>query len=272
MNNGAEDVGVRYDEVKERIAAAASRSGRNLESIYLVAVTKNATPAQVRVLHRKGHCDFGESRMQHFVRMASQIDDFRSRQRELQGDLDLPESIRWHFIGHLQRNKVRRVLGTARLVHSIDSLKLAEEVHAVHQGDAPAAEILVQVNVSGERGKFGVAPAAAAHLVDQVRTMLGVRVRGLMCMAPLSEDADAARPVFTRARELFDDIRKSTGERSFDLLSMGMSNDYEVAIECGANIVRVGTAIFGNSVAEVVDAASSKGGPSAEGERDAACC
>jgi pyridoxal phosphate enzyme (YggS family) len=272
MNNGAEDVGARYDEVKERIAAAASRSGRSPESIYLVAVTKNATPAQVRILHRKGHCDFGESRMQHFVRMASQIDDFRSRQRELHGNLDLPESIRWHFIGHLQRNKVRRVLGAARLVHSIDSLKLAEEVHAVHQGDAPAAEILVQVNVSSERGKFGVAPAAAGHLVDQVRTMLGVRVRGLMCMAPLSEDADAARPVFTRARELFDDIRKSTGDSTFDLLSMGMSNDYEAAIECGANVVRVGTAIFGNAAAEVVDEASMKGGPLTEDEIGEACC
>jgi pyridoxal phosphate enzyme (YggS family) len=247
MNNGSEDVGVRYDEVKERVAAAATRSGRDPSNVYIVAVTKNATPAQVRILHRKGHSDFGESRMQHFVRMASQIDEFRARQRELHGDLDLPESLRWHFIGHLQRNKVRRVLGAARLVHSVDSLKLAEEIHACHRDDGPVAEILVQVNVSGERGKYGVAPAAASHLVDQVRTMVGVRVRGLMCMAPLGEDADDARPIFTRAWELFDEIRHATGDSRFDLLSMGMSNDYEAAIECGANIVRIGTAIFGAS-------------------------
>lgn len=244
MTDTCAGVAERYELVKERIRVAAERGGRDPEKVFLIAVTKNATPAEVRVLHRMGHMDFGESRMQHFVRMASQLDEFRIRQQELHGGIDIPDAIRWHFIGHLQRNKVRRVISTARLVHSVDSLKLAEEIQSAHRDDAPPVEILIQVNVAGEKGKQGVAPAAASHLVDQVRTMLGVRIRGLMCMAPHSEDPDAARPVFVRARELFDEIRRSSGE-GFNLLSMGMSNDFEVAVECGANVVRVGTAIFG---------------------------
>ncbi|MDP7030091.1 MAG: YggS family pyridoxal phosphate-dependent enzyme [Phycisphaerales bacterium] len=247
MNDGCDGVGARYDSVKERIVSAAKRAGRDPARVYLIAVTKHATPAQVRILHRKGHADFGENRMQHFVRMASQIDEFRTRQRELHGDLDLPEAVRWHFIGHLQRNKVKRVVGAARLIHSVDSLKLAEEIQACHRDESPPIEVLVQVNVSGEKGKSGVAPAAAPHLVDQIRTMLGVNVRGLMCMAPFDEDPESSRPVFSRAKELFDDTRSRVGDEGFDLLSMGMSNDFEVAIECGANIVRVGTAIFGTA-------------------------
>jgi hypothetical protein len=244
MTDTCAGVAERYELVRERIRAAAERGGRDPEKVFLIAVTKNATPAEVRVLHRMGQVDFGESRMQHFVRMASQLDEFRSRQEELHGGLDMPTAVRWHFIGHLQRNKVRRVVSAARLIHSVDSLKLAEEIQAVHRDETPPIEILIQVNVSGEKGKQGVAPAAATHLVDQVRTMLGVRVRGLMCMAPYSEDPEAVRPVFVRARELFDDIRRS-GSEGFNLLSMGMSNDFEIAVECGANVIRVGTAIFG---------------------------
>jgi pyridoxal phosphate enzyme (YggS family) len=260
MTDTCATVAERYELVKERIRQAAVRGGRDPDKVYLVAVTKNATPSEVRVLHRLGQIDFGESRMQHFVRMASQLDEFRDRQHELHGGLDIPDSIRWHFIGHLQRNKVRRVLQTARLVHSVDSLKLTEEIQGVHRDDDPPTEILIQVNIAGDRGKQGVAPAAASHLVDQVRTMLGVRIRGLMCMAPLSEDPEMVRPVFVRARELFDDIRHTSEGDGFDLLSMGMSNDYEVAVECGANVVRVGTALFGSrSESDAAEAASSVG-------------
>ncbi|MCP4759676.1 MAG: YggS family pyridoxal phosphate-dependent enzyme [Planctomycetes bacterium] len=245
-NSGPDDVAGRYEEVRDRIRVAAERGGHDPKRVFLVAVTKNATPSQVRILHRMGQVDFGESRMQHFVRMASQIDEFRSRQQELHAGGDLPESIRWHFIGHLQRNKVRRVLSTARLVHSIDSLKLAEEIQAAHRDDEPSTEILIQVNISGERSKQGIAPAATPHLVDQVQTMLGVRVRGLMCMAPKTEDLDEVRQVFRRGRELFSEVRQVVAGDSFNLLSMGMSNDYEIAVECGANVVRVGRAIFGD--------------------------
>jgi pyridoxal phosphate enzyme (YggS family) len=158
------------------------------------------------------------------------------------------------MIGHLQRNKARKIVGQARLIHSVDSLRIAEEIQQCSVRLDEPVEVLVQVNVSGERQKYGVAPAAAAHLLEQIDTMIGIRARGLMCMAPMAEDPQTLRPVFERARELFEEIRRSgaAGER-FDLLSMGMSSDFEVAIECGANLVRVGSAIFGNVPPQVED-------------------
>jgi PLP dependent protein len=155
------------------------------------------------------------------------------------------------MIGHLQRNKVRKIVGLARLIHSVDSLRLAEEIQlAATKVDEPI-EVLVEVNTSGEKSKFGIAPAAARHLIDQIDTMMNIRVRGLMCMAPLVEDPEQARPTFERCRDLFEEIAKvaAVGER-FNILSMGMSNDFEVAIECGANMVRIGSAIFGGRLGD----------------------
>lgn len=226
---------------------AASRGGVPMDSLHLVAVTKNASIAQVRELLEMGHADFGESRMQHFLQFAAQVDDFIERHHELGPSESLvPEAIRWHFIGHLQRNKVRKILAATRLIHSVDSLRLAEEIQACPLEREEASEVLIQVNVSGERGKNGIAPAAAMHLIEQMDTMADIKVRGLMCMAPYSEDPEDSRPVFERARELYEELKTSkTTSDCFRILSMGMSNDYEVAIECGANVVRVGTAIFG---------------------------
>jgi pyridoxal phosphate enzyme (YggS family) len=212
-----------------------------------VAVTKNASIAQVRELLEMGHADFGESRMQHFLQFAAQVDDFLERHHELgPSESQVPEAIRWHFIGHLQRNKVRKILAATRLIHSVDSLRLAEEIQACPLPREEATEVLIQVNVSGERGKNGIAPAAAMHLIEQMDTMADIKVRGLMCMAPYSENPEESRSVFERARELYEELKttKATGD-CFRILSMGMSNDYEVAIECGANVVRVGSAIFG---------------------------
>jgi pyridoxal phosphate enzyme (YggS family) len=238
----------RFEAVRARIDAAAARGGRRGGDVVLVAVTKNASIEHIRELIGLGHMDLGESRAQVLVQHAAQVDEFLQRHRELpsQRSRDMPSQVRWHMIGHLQRNKVRRVLPLVRLVHSVDSLRLAEEIQtAATRLDEPM-EVLVQVNVSGDRSKHGIAPAAARHLIEQIDTMLNIRVRGLMCMAPLGAQPDAARPVFQRARELFEDVRTTgiVGER-FDILSMGMSEDYEIAVECGANIVRVGTAIFG---------------------------
>lgn len=238
----------RYELVKERIAAAAKRGGRSPQSVVLVAVTKYASIDQVRQLLELGHVDLGENQMQNLVQRAAQIDEFLQRCRQLGGAkaANLPQQVRWHMIGHLQRNKVRKVLGLARLIHSVDSLRLAEEIQAAATKVDEPVEVLIEVNVSGEKSKFGIAPAATRHLIDQMDTMLSIRVRGLMCMAPLVDDPEKVRPVFQRGRELFEEIRKSgvAGDR-FDILSMGMSNDFEVAIECGSNMVRVGTAIFG---------------------------
>ncbi|MDG2292252.1 MAG: YggS family pyridoxal phosphate-dependent enzyme [Phycisphaerales bacterium] len=244
----------RYEEVRSRIGEAAARSGGDPDRVVLVAVTKYASIAQVRELIEAGHVDYGESRMQHFIQFAAQVEDFLERHRELGGG-EVPEAVRWHFIGHLQRNKVRKIIPLTRLIHSVDSLRLAEEIqNSPGQFTAPT-EILVQVNTSGEKGKYGIAPAATAHVIDQIDTMLNVRVRGLMCMAPRVEDPVTLRPVFERTRELFEDIRKTGVVGShFDILSMGMSSDYEVAVECGANVVRVGSAIFGERAEDETEA------------------
>jgi pyridoxal phosphate enzyme (YggS family) len=245
----------RYRLVKERIAEAARRSGRTPTSVVLVAVTKYAAIDQVRELIELGHEDFGENQVQALLQRAAQIDEFLQRHRQLGArvghagarTVTLPQAVRWHMIGHMQRNKVRKALPIVRLIHSVDSLRLAEEIQASAGKLEEAVEVLVQVNAFGEKSKFGIAPAAAKHLTDQIDTMLALRVRGLMTMAPLNESPESLRPVFERTRELFDEIRRSgAGGERFDILSMGMSNDFEVAIECGANMVRVGTAIFGN--------------------------
>lgn len=234
----------RYEDVQRRIDAAAVRSGRSGKDIVLVAVTKFAAMDEVRDLIRLGHRDFGENRVQSLIQRAAQVDEFLQR-KTLAGETSLPDEVRWHMIGHLQRNKVRRVLDIVRLIHSTDSLRLAEEIHAIADKRDQAVELLIQVNTSGEVGKFGIAPAATRHLLEQMDTMLSLRPRGLMCMAPLVDDPEKARPAFQRCRELFEDIRKSgVVDERFNILSMGMSNDFEVAIECGANIVRVGSAIF----------------------------
>lgn len=241
--------------MKERIAAAAAQAGRDPREIALVAVTKHASMDQVRELIGLGHVDLGENRVQQLVQRAAQVDELLSRRRQLPesaGAGDHPSQVRWHMVGRLQRNKVRKAVELSRLVHGVDSLRLAEEIQSVAVRREHPVEILVQVNVAGETAKGGVAPAAARHLVDQIDTMVNVKPRGLMCMAPLGEDGepdlDVARRTFDRCRELFDDIRAagSGGER-FDLLSMGMSGDYEIAIASGANVVRVGSSIFGDS-------------------------
>jgi len=251
----------RYASVRERVAEAARRSGRTPESIMIIAVTKYAAMDQVRELVELGHTDLGENHVQSLVQRAAQIDEFLQRRRQLSSNrgANLPKQIRWHMIGHLQRNKVRKVLGVARLVHSVDSLRLAEEIQAAAGRLEQPVEVLVQVNAFGEKSKFGIAPAAARHLIDQIDTMLHLRVRGLMCMAPETEDQQSLRPVFERTRELFEELRRvgSAGDR-FDILSMGMTNDFEVAIESGANMVRIGSAIFGDErAAEALDDDSS---------------
>ncbi len=244
----------RYTEVKQRVAEAAQRSGRSPSSVYLIAVTKFAEPEDIRELIELGHRDFGENKVQQLSQRASVINEWFDRMRlhprvaGEHGSFDPSTPVRWHMIGHLQRNKVRKIADLVRLVHSVDSLRLAEEIQQIANKLDREIDVLLQVNVSGEESKFGVPIAAAAAIAEQIDTMINVRVRGLMTMAPLSKDPDAVRPHFVRCRELFDDMAtQGVGEGHFDLLSMGMSGDYEVAIEEGANLVRVGSAIFGET-------------------------
>lgn len=239
----------RYAAVQQRIHDAATRSGRRPEEVILVAVTKFASIDEIRELITLGHQDFGENRVQNLIQRAAQIEEFLERHREMGGAnaTNLPETVRWHMIGHLQRNKVRKVLEVSRLIHSVDSLRLAEEIQNAATKREQPVEVLVQVNTSGEKSKFGIAPPATRHLIEQIETTMNLRTRGLMCMAPLTNDPEAARPTFERCRELFDDIKLAgVASEHFNILSMGMTNDFEVAIECGANIVRIGSAIFGS--------------------------
>lgn len=239
----------RYEAVCARIRAAAARGGHGEREVVLVAVTRSASIDQIRQLLALGHVDLGEIHVHALSHHAAQVEEFLQRHRELPSARrgDLPDRVRWHMTGPLARNKVRKVLPVARLIHTVDSLRLAEEIQtaAAARLEEPV-EVLIQVNVSGGRQKPGIAPAAARHLIEQVDTMFNIRVRGLMCETASFDDAQRARPVFERCRELFDDIRRAgTCSDRFDVLSMGRTEDFEVAVECGANIVRVGAAIFG---------------------------
>lgn len=263
----------RYHEVCERIASAARRAGRRAEDVILVAVTKNADPEQIRALLELGHRDFGENRVQQLVQRAAMVEEYLQRLRvhpkgtqdlaardaAVRGVLEaapaLPDAVRWHMIGHLQRNKARKVADLCRLIHSVDSLRLAEEIQQIALRTEKPIEVLVQVNCSLEPQKYGCPIAAARPLAEQIDTMINVRVRGLMTMAALTDDTDQSRAAFARCRELFHEIRSSgVGEGRFNILSMGMSNDFEPAIEEGANVVRVGSAIFGEGHPEADDA------------------
>lgn len=253
----------RYAEVCERVANAARRAGRPPDQVILVAVTKYADPEQTRALIDLGHRDFGENRVQQLVQRAAMVDEYLARLRVLPTSRvavrQAAESLfgaaphaggsrplRWHMIGHLQRNKARKIIDIVRLVHSVDSLRLAEELQQAALRRDRVVEVLIQVNCSGEESKFGCPMPAAIPLAEQVESMAHLRLRGLMTMAPYSEHPEDSRSTFSRCRELFEELREAGyGEGKVNLLSMGMSGDYEVAISEGANIVRVGSAIFG---------------------------
>ncbi len=252
----------RYAQVKSRMAGAAARAGRAPASVLLVAVTKHAEPEQIRELIHLGHQDFGENRVQHLAQRAAMVEEHLNRRRILPGltaareaalvEVGLapapPNVVRWHMVGTLQRNKARKVMEHARLIHSVDSLRLAEEIQSIaHNRDLPKpVDVLLQVNCTGEAQKGGVALPAALHVAEQVDTMVQVRLRGLMTMGPTAGGEEETREAFRRCRDCFLDIQGAGyGGELFNLLSMGMSGDFEWAIEEGANIVRVGTAIFG---------------------------
>lgn len=247
------------------MSEAAARSGRRPTDVLVVAVSKYAGIDEIRELIALGHADFGESKAQALVQRAAMIEESLGRQssapgvaaeqravrlRREEGE-DLPSlppaaRVRWHMIGHLQRNKVRKVVGVARLIHSVDSLRLVEEIQAAAVKRDEVADILIQVNCSEERTKYGCAVAAALHLCEQAESIIHLRVRGLMTMAAPSDNPDDARAAFERCHELFEEARRSVANPDhFNLLSMGMSGDFEVAIECGSNLVRLGSSIFG---------------------------
>jgi len=243
----------RFTDVRDRVERAAAKAGRSEEQVLLVAVTKYAEPDQILQLVQAGHRDFGENRVQQLLHRAPMLDEQVSRMRSLGAALggdpsSKHEPIRWHMIGQLQRNKARQVADVSRLIHGVDSLRVAEELQEVGLKRDKPVEILLQVNCSGEAGKAGCPSPALLHVVEQIHSMIHLRLRGLMTMAPDGDGPEASRAVFGRCRELFEEVvSEGMVDRGFNILSMGMSGDYEVAIEEGANLVRVGSAIFGET-------------------------
>ncbi|MEM9082677.1 MAG: YggS family pyridoxal phosphate-dependent enzyme [Planctomycetota bacterium] len=255
----------RYEEVMQRVREAAERSGRTAESILTVAVGKYAELEDIRTLIAMGHRDFGESRVQQLVHRAVMIEEQIDREHRMprvtaegagiskQDPLLSGDDLRWHMIGRLQRNKAKKLIGVARLVHAVDSLKLADELQQYAIKKDIETDVLVQINSTDEADKGGVAMPAAPHLAQQIDDMFPLRIRGYMTMGPTSRDRAQTQDAFERTADLFRETAKTgLGDGHFNILSMGMSGDYEMAIEAGANIVRVGSAIFGEREVEQI--------------------
>jgi len=215
--------------VQHRIKAARQRSARAADAVTLVAVTKYAESEWVRVLLSLGVHDLGESRPQQLIERSALLD----------------ESARWHMIGHLQRNKARRLLPVVSLLHSVDSLRLLSAIDRMAGEEQHKPRVLLEVNVSGEAAKNGFSPDEIESEWEAVRRCENVRVDGLMTMAPLADDPEQSRSVFRSLRELRDHLGGlSNGQLALPELSMGMSRDFEVAVEEGATLVRIGSDLF----------------------------
>lgn len=219
------------DKVQQSIQQAAIRAGRDPKAVTLIAVSKTRTVEEIEAALAAGITHLGENRVQE---MAEKVGP-------LQG-----KGLTWHLIGSLQTNKVKQALDMANLIHGLDRDSLLDELIRQAERRGRPCDVLVQVNVSGETSKHGISPVALLPMLRRISQQQWVRVRGLMTMAPLSERAEDARPHFRRLRQLAEEARElALPGVNIEHLSMGMSGDYEVAVEEGATLVRVGTAIFG---------------------------
>ena len=227
--------------LRDSIESVCARCGRRPQEITLVAVTKSAELDAIKAAVEAGLTQLGESRVQQLIERAGQL----AAWLQARGDQARAPRVRCHMVGHLQRNKVKAVLGAVEVIHSVDSLRLAEEINLRAERAGRTIDVLIQVNCSQERQKFGCAVGAAIHLTELVSTLKNLRLLGLMTMGPLAGGPEAARPAFARLRELFEEMRnEKIGGADFRHLSMGMSQDCPVAIEEGATILRIGSAIF----------------------------
>jgi pyridoxal phosphate enzyme (YggS family) len=219
-------------EVKSNIVEAARACGRDPAEIRLIAVSKTVESELIAEACDCGQYLFGENRVQEAL---EKIDLLKGKE------------IHWHLIGHLQKNKVKYIIGQFDLVHSIDSFSLAETVHKKSQEQRTVTKILMQVNISGEESKFGLPPDQLQDTLVRVSQLSGVKVKGLMTIPPMQSDPEVSRKYYAQLRKLRDEMaRQSIENIQLDELSMGMSNDYRVAVQEGATLVRVGTAIFGD--------------------------
>lgn len=216
--------------VEENIAAACSRAGRDRSEVTLIAVSKTKPVSDIQEVYNCGIRTFGENKVQEL----------------LAKEEELPKDIEWHLIGHLQRNKVRQIVDKAALIHSVDSFRLAEEINIQGLKRKITVPVLIEVNAAGEETKFGVSAEDTMELVRQIADLSNIRVKGLMTIAPYVVDPEENRVFFRKIKQLSVDIKNENIDNvSMDVLSMGMTGDYMVAIEEGATMVRVGTGIFG---------------------------
>ena len=217
-------------QVEANIQAACRRTGRKREDVTLIAVSKTKPVQMLKEVYNLGVRVFGENKVQELT------DKY----------VQLPSDIRWHMIGHLQTNKVKYIIDKVELIHSVDSLRLAETIEKEAEKKNCTANILVEVNVAEEESKFGLKMSEVIPFMDEISKYSHINVRGLMTIAPFVENPEKNRPIFAALRKLSVDIRhKNVDNSNVSILSMGMTNDYEVAIEEGATMIRVGTGIFG---------------------------
>jgi pyridoxal phosphate enzyme (YggS family) len=216
------------ERVREQIAQAAAKAGRDVKDVELVAITKTHPAEKVREAVEAGQTLFGESRVQ----------EARAKIPELSSN------IRWHFVGHLQKNKVRLALPLFEMIHSVDSLALAQDINRIAEEEGLYPRVLLEVNVGGEGSKFGFVPDDLRKQMEALLTLSRLSIEGLMCIPPLAVESEDSRKVFVEVRELRDSLEKEFNMKLPEL-SMGMTQDFAIGIGEGATLVRVGTAIFG---------------------------
>lgn len=225
-----EDFKKNLEVIEENICNACKKAGRSRDEVTLIAVSKTKPVEDLQAVYDLNIRDFGENKVQ-----------------ELKDKIEvMPKDMKWHMIGHLQRNKVKYIIGKVELIHSVDSLRLAEEISKQAKKNNVNADILVEVNIGDEDSKFGISTDEVIELVKDIAKLENISIKGLMCVAPYVVDSEENRPLFHKIKDLSVDIMSENIDNvSMSILSMGMSNDYQVAIEEGATMVRIGSNLFG---------------------------
>ena len=225
-----EDIRANLEKINEQIKTAAEGCGRSADDVLLVAVSKTRTPEEINIAIDAGVTDIGENKVQ-----------------EIMDKYDAVKPVKWHMIGHLQTNKVKYIIDKVSMIHSVDSYKLAVEIDKRAKSHGITMDILLQVNSAQEESKFGITTDETEKLIhDILENCENIRIRGLMCIAPFAENPEEIKVYFEEVKKQYDQFGRIEHERlDFKYLSMGMSHDFTVAIEAGSNLVRVGSAIFG---------------------------
>ncbi len=242
MANSCDKIKQNLRRISDNVSEACARTGRSRQEVSIVAVTKSVGLEAIKNLIKLGLLDIGENRAAQLIRRADEINRYLERKNSSAAE---NAAVRWHMVGHLQRNKVKNLIPVVSMIHSVDSLRLAEEINSRAARAGRVMDVFLEINCSQEPQKHGCAVGAAVHLGEMTASMKNLRLVGLMTMAPMVRNAEKARPAFVRLRELFEEMRHDKiGGESFRHMSMGMSQDYTVAVEEGATVLRIGTAIF----------------------------